>query len=110
MVVRLQACEVYVMEISILDADTRKKTYELLLQRTIGSVVKDCLSGWTSAQTIRTSTSKCFELFSKLLILGRLSVSFLEDCQREVDAAYSIDRPKPLEASQIRQLDHLQNG
>lgn len=98
------------MEISILDADTRKKTYELLLQRTIGSVVKDCLSGWTSAQTIRTSTSKCFELFSKLLILGRLSVSFLEDCQREVDAAYSIDRPKPLEASQIRQLDHLQNG
>ncbi|KAL5108315.1 hypothetical protein TcWFU_000179 [Taenia crassiceps] len=92
------------------DAKTQKKTYELLLQRTIGSVVKDCLSGWTSPQTIRTSTSKCFELFSKLIILGRLSVGFLEDCQREVNAAYSIDRPKPLEASQIQQLDHLQDG
>ncbi|EUB60959.1 hypothetical protein ECG_02158 [Echinococcus granulosus] len=98
------------LEDNATDAETRKKTRELLLQRTIGPIVKDCLSGWTSPQTIRTSTSKCFQLFSKLLILGRLSVSFLEDCQREVDAAYSIDRPKPLEASQIRQLDHLQDG
>ncbi|VDM18417.1 unnamed protein product [Hydatigera taeniaeformis] len=92
------------------DAEMRKKTCELLLRRTIGTIVKDCLSGWTSPQTIRASTSKCFELFAKLLILRRLSVGFLEDCRREVDAAYSIDRPKPLEPSQIRQLDHLQNG
>ena len=93
-----------------LDIEEVQEVSQLFLKRTIGIVVRDCLSGWTSPHIIRTSMHVCFQLLSKILVLGRLSVRFLEDCQQEIDSAFSIDRQKPLEQLQIQQLRQLHDG
>lgn len=91
-----------------LDQETRPRINDILLQRIVGVVIKDCLSGCATTKTISTSTYLISQLIAKLLILRRIGTDFLEACLKELEAAFSIDQPKSLEDVQIRQLEQIQ--
>ncbi|KAM7535824.1 hypothetical protein Aperf_G00000100279 [Anoplocephala perfoliata] len=92
----------------IMNHETRAKVNEFLLQRIIGVVIKDCLSGWAAERAISTSIYLISKLIAKLLILRRIGTDFLDACLKELEVTFSIDQPKPLEKVQIQQLEQIQ--
>nr|CDS30707.1 conserved hypothetical protein [Hymenolepis microstoma] len=90
-----------------IDLESRSRINERLIQRTVGAVIKDCRSIWVNPRTISTSTYLVFQLIIKLFILGRIRLEFLDACHKEVEAAFSIDQPRPLQEIQIQQLEWI---
>uniref|UniRef100_A0A0R3T7V5 NB-ARC domain-containing protein n=1 Tax=Rodentolepis nana TaxID=102285 RepID=A0A0R3T7V5_RODNA len=90
-----------------IDNESRSRINERLIQRTVGAVIKDCQSIWANPREISISTYLVFQLIIKLFILGRIGLEFLDACHKEVEAAFSIDQPRPLQEVQMQQLERI---